>query len=235
MAMNCPDVVPAVALFRSLVDPARLAIMLRLGRGEARVVDLTRRLGLAQSTVSEHLACLRDCCLIDSRAEGRQSYHRLVRPELLDLLRSAETVLGSAGAVADSRQTLLCTYLSAAVLVGLVLTATLGRWWADPVAALVLAAVAVREGGNAWRGEGCCAPQVGAVAGADACPPTAVADGPSDPSSGRRRTRTCRRQDDVTAPTVSDPVRSSPRRRSRHGRRRPPRAGRRPRVWPAEN
>ena len=50
----------AVALFRSLGDPARLAIVLRLAEGEARVVDLTRGLGLAQSTVSQHLACLRD-------------------------------------------------------------------------------------------------------------------------------------------------------------------------------
>ncbi len=98
MAMNCcPDVGPAVALFRSLADPARLAIVLRLGRGEARVVELTRQVGLAQSTVSKHLACLRDCRLIDSRAEGRQSYYRLVRPELLDLLRSAETVLAETG------------------------------------------------------------------------------------------------------------------------------------------
>ncbi|MBP2364466.1 divalent metal cation (Fe/Co/Zn/Cd) transporter [Pseudonocardia parietis] len=72
--------------------------------------------------------------------------------------RRAGHELGSASAVADSKQTLLCTYLSAAVLVGLVLNATLGWWWADPAAALVLAGLAVREGLNAWRGEGCCAP-----------------------------------------------------------------------------
>lgn len=96
--MNCdPDVSPAVALFRSLADPARLAIVCRLAEGEARVVDLTRRLGLAQSTVSKHLACLRDCRLIDYRSEGRQSYYRLTRPELIDLLRSAETVLAETG------------------------------------------------------------------------------------------------------------------------------------------
>lgn len=99
MAMDCcPDVSPAVALFRSLADPARLAIVLRLSQGEARVVDLTHHLGLAQSTVSKHLACLRDCRLIDSRTEGRQSYYRLVRPELIDLLRSAETLLAETGA-----------------------------------------------------------------------------------------------------------------------------------------
>ena len=282
------------------------------------MVDLTRLLGLAQSTVSQHLACLRDCGLVELRTEGRQSYYSLTRPELIDLLRSAELLLaetvmpwrcarctasrrprwrrrestvpialplgerccaagsgcssprrspttsieavvaiiagtlassvaligfgldsvievssaaavawqfagrdparreqvalrviawsffalaafvtveslrtlfgereaeqsvvgivlvatsvvimpflsyaqrrsgrelGSASAVADSRQTLLCTYLSAAVLVGLVLNASLGWWWADPAAALVLAVLAVREGRNAWRGD----------------------------------------------------------------------------------
>ena len=69
----------AVALFRSLADPARLAILSRLAQGEARVVDLTRMLGLAQSTVSKHLACLRDCRLVDFRTEGRQSYYSLTR------------------------------------------------------------------------------------------------------------------------------------------------------------
>jgi divalent metal cation (Fe/Co/Zn/Cd) transporter len=57
--------------------------------------------------------------------------------------------------VADSTQTLLCTYLSAVLLVGLVLNAWLGWSWADPLAGLVIAAVAVREGVEAWRGEQC--------------------------------------------------------------------------------
>lgn len=83
----------AVALFRSLGDPARLSIVSRLAEGEARVVDLTRSLGLAQSTVSQHLACLRGCGLVDFRAEGRQSFYALTRPELIDLLRSAERLL----------------------------------------------------------------------------------------------------------------------------------------------
>ncbi|WP_345383432.1 metalloregulator ArsR/SmtB family transcription factor [Pseudonocardia yuanmonensis] len=97
--MNCcpPDVTPAVALFRSLGDPARLAIVSRLAEGEARVVDLTRLLGLAQSTVSKHLACLRDCRLVDSRTEGRQSWYSLSRSELIDLLRSAERLLAGTG------------------------------------------------------------------------------------------------------------------------------------------
>jgi hypothetical protein len=65
--------------------------------------------------------------------------------------------------VADSTQTLLCTYLSAVLLVGLVLNATLGWTWADPIAGLVIAAVAVREGVEAWQGRGCCAPTAGAA------------------------------------------------------------------------
>lgn len=88
---------PAAALFHSLADPVRLAIVQRLSRGEARVVDLTGELGLAQSTVSKHLACLRDCRLVDFRAEGRQSFYFVAVPELLDLLRSAEGLLASTG------------------------------------------------------------------------------------------------------------------------------------------
>jgi divalent metal cation (Fe/Co/Zn/Cd) transporter len=63
--------------------------------------------------------------------------------------------LDSVTVVADSTQTLLCTYLSAVLLTGLVLNASLGWWWADPLAGLVIAAVAVREGLEAWRGESC--------------------------------------------------------------------------------
>ena len=72
--------------------------------------------------------------------------------------RRTGKALGSNAVVADSTQTLLCTYLSAVLLVGLVLNATLGWSWADPIAGLVIAAVAVKEGREAWRGEGCCAP-----------------------------------------------------------------------------
>ncbi|GLW66052.1 putative transcriptional regulator, ArsR family protein [Actinomadura rubrobrunea] len=86
---------PAAALFRSLADPVRLSIVQRLSRGEARVVDLTRELGLAQSTVSKHLSCLRDCKLVDYRAEGRQSFYFIAAPELMDLLRSAEHLLSA--------------------------------------------------------------------------------------------------------------------------------------------
>lgn len=88
---------PAVALFRSLADETRLRIVQRLAAGEARVVDLTGELGMAQSTVSRHLACLRDCGLVDYRTQGRQSFYALTRPELMDLLAAAEGVLAATG------------------------------------------------------------------------------------------------------------------------------------------
>lgn len=81
----------------------------------------------------------------------------LVMPVLSWAQRRAGREFGSASAVADSKQTLLCTYLSAVLLAGLVANATLGWWWADPVAALVIAVVAVKEGRQAWRGDACCA------------------------------------------------------------------------------
>lgn len=79
----------------------------------------------------------------------------VIMPFLSFAERRAGTELGSATAVADSKQTLLCTYLSAAVLVGLVLNSLFGWWWADAIAGLVIAAFAVREGLEAWRGDAC--------------------------------------------------------------------------------
>jgi Co/Zn/Cd efflux system component len=80
-----------------------------------------------------------------------------IMPVLSWAQRRAGRELGSRTAVADSKQTLLCTYLSAVLLVGLVLNSALGWWWADAGAAMVIAGIAVREGINAWRGEACCA------------------------------------------------------------------------------
>ncbi|MCU1686626.1 MAG: Transcriptional regulator, ArsR family [Amycolatopsis sp.] len=104
MTMTAPDVVvrrtelePAAALFRSLGDPSRLAILRRLATAPARVVDVVDTLGLAQSTVSKHLACLRDCGLVTSEPLGRASLFRLTQPALIDLLAAAETVLGATG------------------------------------------------------------------------------------------------------------------------------------------
>lgn len=81
-----------------------------------------------------------------------------VMPFLSWAQRRTGRQLGSNAVVADGTQTLLCTYLSAVLLAGLVLNATLGWTWADPIAGLVIVAVALREGLQAWRGEGCCGP-----------------------------------------------------------------------------
>lgn len=81
----------------------------------------------------------------------------VIMPVLSYAQRRAGRELGSRSAVADSKQTLLCTYLSGVVLAGLVLNSLLGWFWADPVAGLVIAAVAVKEGLDAWRGDACCA------------------------------------------------------------------------------
>jgi divalent metal cation (Fe/Co/Zn/Cd) transporter len=80
----------------------------------------------------------------------------VIMPVLSLAQRRAGRELGSRSAVADSKQTLLCTYLSAILLVGLVLNSLWGWSWADPVAAIGIAAIAVREGVNAWRGDVCC-------------------------------------------------------------------------------
>jgi divalent metal cation (Fe/Co/Zn/Cd) transporter len=82
----------------------------------------------------------------------------MVMPFLSWAQRRTGRQLGSNAVVADGTQTLLCTYLSAVLLVGLVLNTTLGWTWADPLAGLVIAAVALKEGVDAWRGVGCCVP-----------------------------------------------------------------------------
>ncbi|MFQ6854117.1 cation transporter [Streptomyces sp. 35M1] len=87
-----------------------------------------------------------------------------IMPFLSAAQRRAGREIGSASAVADSKQTLLCTYLSAVLLVGLILNAAFGWSWADPVAALAIAGIAVKEGREAWRGKGCCAPAAGSQA-----------------------------------------------------------------------
>ncbi|MEJ5256200.1 MAG: cation transporter [Acidimicrobiales bacterium] len=80
----------------------------------------------------------------------------VVMPVLAIAKRRLGRRMASRTVVADGGQTLLCSYLSAVLLVGLVANAALGWWWADPVAALVIAGLAVREGREAWRGETCC-------------------------------------------------------------------------------
>ncbi|MEX5235816.1 cation transporter [Kocuria arenosa] len=97
---------------------------------------------------------------------GLAAVSLVIMPLLSWFERRTGRELGSASAVADSKQTLLCTYLSAVLLVGLLLNSTLGWTWADPVAALVIAVVAVREGAEAWRGDACCTPAA-VLVGAD--------------------------------------------------------------------
>ena len=88
----------AACLFHGLSDPSRLSILRHLMLGEHRVVDLTAHLGLAQSTVSKHLACLRDCGLVASRPEGRASMWSLRHTAaVVDLLEAAERLLGLTG------------------------------------------------------------------------------------------------------------------------------------------
>jgi len=88
---------PAAALFRSRGDPARLAIVRRLAGGPARVTDLAGELGLAQSTVSRHLACLRECGLASVEAAGRASVYSLAQPALLGGAGRREEVLAATG------------------------------------------------------------------------------------------------------------------------------------------
>lgn len=88
----------AACLFHGFSDPSRLSIVRHLALGEHRVVDLTAHLGLAQSTVSKHLACLKDCGLVTSRPEGRASMWSLNHADtVVDLLAAAERLLALTG------------------------------------------------------------------------------------------------------------------------------------------
>lgn len=116
MAMKAPaaadSLVPAACLFHGFRDPNRLAILRHLAGGEHRVVDLTAHLGLAQSTVSKHLACLKDCGMVTSRPQGRASVFSLAHPEALaDLFTAAERLLDLTGEAVT-----LCPTFGAATL-----------------------------------------------------------------------------------------------------------------------
>ncbi len=119
----------------------------------------------------------------------------VVMPLLSWAQRRTGRALGSNAVVADSTQTLLCTYLSAVLLLGLLLNATLGWYWADPIAGLIIAAVAIKEGREAWRGEGCCGPignhchseggtSCGCSADAEACADGCCATSVEAPATG---------------------------------------------------
>lgn len=97
-AENSDALGAASCLFHGFSDPSRLAILRHLRLGEHRVADLTAHVGLSQSTVSKHLACLRDCGLVTSRPEGRASLYSLTHPDALDdLFAAAERLLTLTG------------------------------------------------------------------------------------------------------------------------------------------
>ena len=88
----------AACLFRGMSDPSRMTILRHLLLGEHNVAELTAHLGLAQSTVSKHLACLRDCGLVDSRPAGRASMFTLTHPDaVLKVFAAAEELLAATG------------------------------------------------------------------------------------------------------------------------------------------
>jgi DNA-binding transcriptional ArsR family regulator len=88
----------AACLFRGMGDPSRMAILRHLLLGQHNVTELTEHLGLAQSTVSKHLACLKDCGLVESRPVGRASMFELTHPEaVLKVFAAAEELLAATG------------------------------------------------------------------------------------------------------------------------------------------
>jgi divalent metal cation (Fe/Co/Zn/Cd) transporter len=86
---------------------------------------------------------------------GLAALTAITMPLLARAKRQVGHALGSSATVSEAKQTSLCAYLSVALLVGLGANAVFGLWWADPMAALVIAAIAAREGVQSWRGEAC--------------------------------------------------------------------------------
>jgi len=84
-------------LFRGLGDGTRLAILQSLSGGERRVTDLVAELGMSQSNVSAHVACLKDCGLVLDRPQGRAVYYRIASAEVFGVLRAAEDLLEVVG------------------------------------------------------------------------------------------------------------------------------------------
>jgi DNA-binding transcriptional ArsR family regulator len=91
------DVQLAAKLFRGFGDPLRLAILVALVDGEQRVTDLVAEVQGSQGNVSGHLACLKDCGMVVDRAQGRQVFYRIAGPEVIRVLRAAESLLATTG------------------------------------------------------------------------------------------------------------------------------------------
>ena len=91
------DIQLASKLFRGFADPTRLAILTELADGELRVTDLVGRLGGSQGNISGHLACLKGCGMVVDRPEGRAIWYRIARPEVVGVIRAAESLLACTG------------------------------------------------------------------------------------------------------------------------------------------
>lgn len=87
------DAALAAKLFRGFSEPMRLEILRRLAPGEQRVTDLVQAIGGSQANLSGHLACLKDCGLVDDRPVGRQVFYRIAAPEVVEMLTAAERLL----------------------------------------------------------------------------------------------------------------------------------------------
>ncbi len=163
----------------SVVEVASGLVILwqfRHGTPESRERQALRLIALSFFALAAYVAVESVLALIGGAAPeaspvgiGLAVASLIVMPVLSRAQRRTGRQLGSGAVVSDGTQTLLCTYLSAVLLAGLVLNATFGWSWADPVAGLVIAAVALREGVEAWRGEGCCAPSGTGSDDTDAC------------------------------------------------------------------
>lgn len=163
---------------------------------EAREKVALRTVAIAFFALAAYVAVTSVLSLLGSQEAGESrvgivlaAVSLVVMPVLSWIERRTGRELGSASVVSDSKQTLLCTYLSAVLLIGLVLNSLLGWSWADPIAALVIAGVAVREGVEAWRGDSCCAPPAALLSGTDDVhgAEAGCADGCCAPETGGQR------------------------------------------------
>lgn len=145
------------------VSAAAVALWYLAGGDESRERRALRLIGLSFFALAAYIAFEAGRDLLtggdaDTSAVGvvLAAASLVVMPLLARAKRRTGEALGSRALLAESNETALCAYLSAILLVGLVLRATVGWTWADPLAALGIALLAVREGRDAWRGEDCC-------------------------------------------------------------------------------
>jgi divalent metal cation (Fe/Co/Zn/Cd) transporter len=151
--------------FDSVIEVFAACVVLWQLRGPSETRDrlALRLIGLSFFALAAYItvAAVRDLLAADHPAESIVGIalavaSLIIMPALAVAKRRTGQQLGSVTVVAESSQTLLCAYLSAVLLAGLVLNATLGWWCADPLAGLVIAALALREGREAWNGDTCC-------------------------------------------------------------------------------